>query len=698
MKNNFKKGGLLAVFLLSIQLLFAQQVTITGKVTDSKQEALPRVSIVVKGTMVGTVTGVDGTYSLQVPGNAEVLAYSFIGMRNVEQAINGRTTINVVLEDETFGLEEVVAVGYGTMRKVDISGASAQINTDDFRDLPSTDIAQSMQGRVAGLSVTSNSGAPGVSSKIRIRGGNSMLGNNDPLIVLDGVAVNMSLNDINPNDIESLDILKDASSTAIYGSRGANGVIVVTTKRGSTAAPRVSISSDYSIDQVSNTYDLLNAADYVTLNNITLTGKSADTDWQDMIFQNGMTSNSRISVSGGNDNLKYYLSGSVVDQKGLLINTGYQKYTLRSNIDTKINDKLNVSLNVTATKTEKNNSDDLAGSKDSPIWNSLIWSPTEPVYNEDGTYNKTDQYGSIKFNPYMVARERQNDLFTTSLLANSKIDYDITDKLTFSAILAVEDIKTENASFTNQFVSATTGSSRAYMDNFFWQTSYLLTYSNTFNEIHRLSVMVGFEQSQNTNKGFSASGSNLASESVGYDNLALNESAGIGSYWNRWALRSYLSRATYSLKDRYLLTATYRMDGSSKFQGDNEYSAFPSVALGWRISEESFMENVNNIDNLKLRASWGITGSQAISPYATLALLSARVYSYGTPNALTGYMPSGAPNPDLKWEETTQINIGADLTMFNGRLNATVDYFQKSTDGLLQAKAIPAYNGGGSII
>jgi TonB-linked SusC/RagA family outer membrane protein len=676
----------------------ADNRVVTGIVTDQTGEPIPGATITVKGTSQGTITNMDGAFSLSIPDDAEVLVFSFIGMETQEIPVGENLKFNVTLNEKITGLDEVVVVGYGTMRKVDVSGATSQISTDDFKDLPSSDITQSMQGRVSGMSIVNNSGAPGVSSKIRIRGSNSMLGNNDPLIVLDGVAVNMSINDINPNDIESIDVLKDASSTAIYGSRGANGVIVITTKRGASGAPRVQISTDYSIDQVSNTYDLLNGEDYIALNNITPTSEVANTDWQDMLFRQGMTSNTRASISGGKDNLNYFLSGSMVDQKGLLINTDYQKYTLRSNVDTKINDRLDISLNVTASKTETTNSDVLEASKQSPIWNALIWSPSEPVYNEDGTYNKTDQYGSIVYNPYMRSKERQNDVFATSLLANSKINYKILETLDFTATLAAEEIKTENASFTNQYVNATTGSSRSFADNFYWQTSFLLTYSNTFNDIHRLSLMGGFEQSQNTTKGFNANGNDLASESVGYHNLALNESSSIGSYWRRWALRSYLSRATYSLKDRYLLTATYRIDGSSKFQGDNEFSAFPSVALGWRLSEESFMDNASSVNNLKLRASWGVTGSQAINPYATMALLSQQTYSYGTSNPLTGYMPSGAPNPNLKWEETTQINIGADLLMFNGRLNATIDYFKKNTEGLLQAKALPAYNGGGTII
>jgi TonB-linked SusC/RagA family outer membrane protein len=675
-----------------------QQKSISGTVTDESGQPLPGVTVIIKGTMQGTVTGVDGSYSIpNIPEDA-TLQFSFVGMKAQEIVVGDQTSIDVTMVADAFGLEEVVAVGYGTMRRMDISGASARVSTSEFQDLPSTDIAQSMQGRVAGLAITSNSGSPGASSKIRIRGGNSMLGNNNPLIVLDGVAVNIGLNDINPNDIATLDILKDASSTAIYGSRGANGVIVITTKTGNSDIPRIQISTNYSLDQVANRYDMLNAADFVTLNDITLTGQSADTDWQDQVFQNGITRNTQLSITGGNEKLKYFLSGSLVDQDGLLINTGYRKYNLRSNIDAKINDKLNVSLNISVSKTERNNTDDMAASKSSQIWQSLIWSPTEPIFNEDGTYNKTDQYSSIGLNPFMVATERQNDAFATALLANSKIDYKITDKLTYSAILGAEEIKTERANFTNQFVSPTTGSTREFRDNFFWQFTNFLTYKNTFNDIHRISVMAGFEQSQNTPKGFIADGSNLATEAVGYDNLALNASASIGSYWGRSSLRSYLGRATYSLRDKYLLTATFRMDGSSKFQDANKYSSFPSLGLGWRISEESFMQSVDNIDNLKLRASWGITGSQAIDPYATLALLIPQKYSYGTLNLLTGYMPSGAPNPDLIWEETTQINIGADLSMFNGRLNVTADYFKKNTDGLLQAKELPAYNGGGSII
>ncbi|WP_430812557.1 MULTISPECIES: SusC/RagA family TonB-linked outer membrane protein [unclassified Carboxylicivirga] len=688
----------------------AQTKQISGQIKDSYGGVLPGASVVVQGTTTGTISDIDGKYTLNAQ-SSDVLIFSFIGMKSQTIKVGDQETINVTLSEDAIGLDEVVAVGYGTMKRSDLSGASTTIKADDYKDMPTVDIAQSIQGRVAGVSISQTSGSPGATTKIRIRGGNSMLGSNNPLVVLDGVAMNIDLNELNPNDIESMEILKDASSTAIYGSRGANGVIVITTNKGQADKMRVQISSNYSFDRIANTYDLLEAAPYAELINAMNSGseifspaeieefrKKGGTDWQDEIFQPGYTSNNQVTLSGGSKKIQYFISGSYIDQKGLLVNTGQKRYSVRSNVDAQISERFHSSFNVSVTKSEKNNSNDMAGSKGSSIWNSLIWSPTEPVYNADGTYNINDQYGSIALNPYMVSMERMNDVFETITMANATFKYDLTDKLQWSAILGAENSDVEYADFTNRYVSTTTGSSRTYGNSLFAQLSTFLTYSNTFNGGHRLTAMAGYEQSSRTFKSFKAEGSNLISESVGYHNLSLNQSQGILSDYERWALQSYLGRFAYAYKDRYLLTATYRIDGSSRFREDNKFSGFPSAALGWRISEEGFMSDMSAFQNLKLRASWGVTGNQAIPPYGTMALLSKSVYSYGSPTAHIGYSPVGAENPYLKWEETTQVNAGLDVTTLNGRLNSTIDIFKKDTKGLLQAKALPAYNGGGKII
>ncbi|MCU4174259.1 SusC/RagA family TonB-linked outer membrane protein [Carboxylicivirga sp. N1Y90] len=713
MKKRFRLFLQFSVFAF-LSLFFvieasAQSKQVSGQIKDSFGESLPGVSVVVQGTTNGTISDIEGKYTLNVDAK-DVLVYSFIGMKSQSINVGDQVTINVTLLDDAIGLDEVVAIGYGTMKRSDLSGASTTIKADDYKDMPATDIAQSIQGRVAGVSISQTSGSPGATTKIRIRGGNSMLGSNNPLIVLDGVAMNIDIGDLNPNDIESMEILKDASSTAIYGSRGANGVIVITTNKGQSEKMRVQISSNYSFDQVANKYDLLEAAPYAELINAMNSSdvfspseienyrRNGGTDWQDEIFQQGYTSNNQVSLSGGSKKVKYFMSGSYLDQNGLLINTGQKRYSLRSNVDAQVSDRFQASFNVSITKSEKNNNDDMAGSKGSPIWNSLIWSPTEPVYKEDGSYNMNDQYGSIGLNPYMVSMERKRDVFETITMANATFKYELTNKLQWSAIFGVENNDIENAEFINRYVRTTTGSSRSYGNSLFAQASTFLTYNNTFNKVHRLTAMGGYEQSSRTFKSFSANGSNLLSESVGYHNLALNASQGIASNYERWALRSFLGRVAYAYNDRYLLTATYRMDGSSRFRDDNKFSGFPSAAIGWRLSEEGFIKDMDMFQNLKLRASWGITGNQAIRPYGTMALLSPFTYSYGTPTGYTGYSPVGAENPALKWEETTQLNFGLDFSMFNGRLNSTIDVFKKNTDGLLQAKALPSYNGGGTVI
>lgn len=685
---------------------FAQQ-TISGKVSaDSSGNPLQGVTISVKGGKTATQTTAEGGFQITAPADA-VLVFSSIGYSNKEVPVNGQSYLDVQLQAVAQNLQDVVVIGYGTQRKTNVTGAIATVSPSSYKNQPVTTVSSALQGRATGVSVSSASGAPGGVTKVRIRGSNSINSSNDPLFVVDGVALgSISFQDINVNDIESMEVLKDASATAIYGSRGANGVIIITTKSGKAGKMVVNANGFVTANDIGK-YDLLDPVAYaqqanhiagtdVLPNPESYAGKG--TDWQDQVFRTGYTQNYQVSLAGGTDKSRYYLSGYYVKQSGIVVNTSQQKIALRSNIDSKLGKKVSVGLNMFLTNIQSKNNGDM-GSKASPVTSSLTWSPTEPVYDDPATgeYNRY-AISPIGPNPYMIAQESDYEGKSNTAVVNAKLKWDITDWLSFNTNLGVDANFYRSGYVNNEWINQSNQSSgQGYSDNYTLQNSNVLTYHKTFNGVHNLSVTGVYEQTSNKYSGFNADGGGLTSVAYGYYALGLNSSQGISSFYSNWGLQSYLGRATYSYKDKYLLMATYRADGSSKFQStSNKWAYFPSFSAGWKISEEDFMQNVTAISNLKLRGSWGKTGNQAIAPYSTLGLLATQQYSYGTSTAYQGYSLGNPPNPDLKWETTTQWDIGLDAGLLNGRLNISMDYFNKLTDGLLLQKTIPDYNGGGS--
>lgn len=684
---------------------------VTGKVADSNGGSLPGVSVVVKGTTTGVTTDNNGSYSLSnIPENA-TLQFSFVGMKTQEIKIGTQTSINVVLADEAIGIEEVVAIGYGTMKKSDLTGSITSVSSNDYKSQPVTNPGEILKGRAAGVSVTTLSGAPGGDFKIRIRGANSILGGNDPLLVVDGIQGGISLNDINPNDIESMDILKDASSTAIYGSRGANGVILVTTKSGSTGAAKVELNTFYSLKTARDPFEVMDPVLYAETVNLSTGGtaySSSDIEklrrnggshaYKDLL-QQGLIKNYEVSARGGSKLAKYSLSAGIQNEDGVLINTKLKKYMFRSNISTQLSDKITVGLNLNATQTVGHN---ISSSYDE-TGAAHNWGPAESIKNPDGSWQMSDPYGYYLTNPVMLLNEMNRDNVSTIGVIGTNLKYDILKGLTFQSIGGLNMNYWNGAYCNNELfalspsVGGKTGSGQSSGTSSYWQLSNTLTYSKTINADHRFTVMTGIEASEGKYKGFNADGTDMATTSVGYYNLSMNTTKTIGSAYSSSTLNSYLARATYNYKDRYLLTGTYRADGSSKFKGNNRYSYFPSLGLGWRLSEEDFIHNMNVFDNLKLRASWGKTGNQAIGAYGTLSLLTQSDYSYGTNSNFPGYKPQGSSNPDLKWEVTTQTDMGLDVAVLDNRLSVSLDMYKKSTSGLLQAVAIPNYNGGGTV-
>lgn len=682
-------------------------ITIQGRVKNEKGEPLAGAVVKVKSSGKAVVTNSTGSFTITASSGSDVLIVSMVGYKTIETTINNNTNLSIVLMQEVHALDSIVVVGYGTQKKSNLTGSFTTISSSDYKDQPVLNMSSALQGRAAGVSVSSASGAPGGVVKIRIRGANSINSSNDPLIVVDGVALSsISFQDINVNDIENMEVLKDASATAIYGSRGANGVIIVTTKSGKVGKIRLDANGFVTANNIKK-YNLLGPVQYAELaNHIAGTDVLPDptsyaskgTNWQNQDFRTGVTQNYQVALSGGTEKSRYYISGYYVDQTGIVVNTHQQKISLRSNIDSKLSDNVSIGLNMYLTNIQQKNNGELGG-KWSVVTSTLTWAPTEPVYDDPATkqYNR-NAISPIAPNPYMLAMENDYEGKSNTAVVNGKLKWDITMWLTFDANFGLDANFFRSGSVDNEWVNQASQASRqgAY-DNYTLQNSDALTFHKTFNDAHNLSVTAVYEQTGNKYTGFDANGSGLSSVAYGYYNLGLNASQTISSFYTNWGLESYLGRITYDYKGKYLFMATYRADGSSKFQTTkNKWGHFPSLSAGWKLSEEDFIKDLNVFSNLKLRASWGKTGNQAISPYSTLGLLTSQLFSYGATTNYQGYSLGNPENPDLKWETTRQWDIGLDVGIINNRINITADYFNKLTSGILQQKTIPDYDGGGS--
>lgn len=682
------------------------QTTISGRVLDASGSPLPGVTVVVKGSTKGTITDAQGNYSLpNVPGEA-TLVFSFVGMKTQEIPVGGKTTINVNLAESTIGIEEVVAVGYGTMKKSDLTGSVASVSTKSFIDQPTSSTNSILSGRAPGVTVRRMNGAPGRESTIRIRGANSLYGGNDPLIVVDG---NYSGGIPNANDIESIEILKDASATAIYGSRGANGVILVKTKRGAEGKPTFSFYSDFSFDNIAKRYSLMDAYEFAEYNNrvgaypftdaeIASYKTNKGTNWQDEIFQTGFSQTYKAAFSGGTKNVRFYISPSYAKTTGTILNTEASGYGLTSKVDMDLSDRVTVQI-----ETSLGHGDNLnpgmasgGGKGTIPLTAAIIWAPTEPVYEADGTYNRLGIGTSTVLNPVLITTGVNTNYSNNgSGVGNLKVK--IVEGLEFNAKGIVSFGTGGSRNFANKnLTGVSAAASQSSYESKSWLVNSFLTYSKTIASIHDFSVMAGFEETKGSSQSLSGSANILPLESVGWYNLGLAApNISVGSGYGNSAMRSYFGRLNYNYGSRYYLTANFRADGSSKFKGDNQFGYFPSFALAWKLSEEKFMKDQNIFQNVKVRGGWGITGNQAIGDYATYTTLGDRGFYWGDVQQ-AGYYARVGGNPNLKWESTKQLNLGLDLTTLSGHLSVTLDYYDKKTEDLLAPVSVAAYNGGDS--
>jgi len=684
---------------------FQQQKSVSGKVTDSSGAPLPGVTVIVKGTTNGIITDSNGSYSLsKVPGDA-TLVFSFVGMKTQEFSVAGKTSIDVVMQEETVGIEEVVAIGYGTVKKSDLTGSVASVSSKSFLDQPASSVNSVLSGRAPGVTVRRMNGAPGQGSTIRIRGANSLYGGNDPLIVIDG---NYSSSLPNMYDIESIEILKDASATAIYGSRGANGVILVKTKRGSEGKPTMNFYSNVSYDKIPNTYDLMDAYEFAEFNNRVgtysftddeLAGYKANggTDWQKEIMKTGVSQNYKVTLSGGSKNVRYYISPGYGKSTGTIRNTEAESYGLSSKVDMDLSDKISIQV-----ETNVGHSDNLnpglasGGSKTSiPLMAAMVWSPTESIYDSDGGYNRLGIGTGSIINPVLMTTVKKTN-YSNSGSGIGNLKAKIINGLVLDAKGSIafgtgggRNFESEEYNGVNANASQSSYESRTWLINCF------LTYSKTIAKLHDFSLMAGFEETQSKTRSLSGSADDLPLESVGWDNLGLaSPNVSVGSSYSNSAMRSFFGRLNYDYASRYFLTVNYRADGSSKFKGNNQWGYFPSFSLAWKLSEEGFMKDQNVFQNIKLRGGWGIIGNQAINSYETYTTLGSRSWSWGTSTAYSGYYAQVGGNADLKWESTKQLNIGIDLSTLNNKLDISLDYYNKKTVDLLAPVSVAGYNGG----
>ncbi len=703
MKKTVKLFVLL--LLLSQSYAFAQSNRVTGKVTGPDNQGLPGVNVQVNGTTVGTATDATGNFSLNAAGTAS-LVFSTIAYISQTVAVNGRSIVNVQLAEDLKTLNEVVVVGYGTQRKTDVTGALTAISTKDFAQQPITRLDQVLQGRAAGVQVTQANGAPGGDARIRVRGANSVLGNNNPLYVVDGF-VGADFNFINPSDIETLQILKDAASTSIYGSRGANGVVIITTKKGAKGI-KVMYEGQASTSEVIKRFDVLPAGEFADIVNTraTATGsnkpftdtqvagfkQNGGTDWQDLVYRKGSGQQHQVTVSGGGDKSTFMISGNYVGQSGIVQNSNFKRYILRSNFTTQINDKLTLRLNLSGSKTQNHNTNGGGA-----LIQVLAWAPTTPAYDTDGQPTFTDPIGSVYRNPIDYLYDQSVNADRATFNAIGGLNYKLPIKgLSLDVSYAINYLNAQNLNLSGKRLSNNNPSASRYSaEQVTLQNTNNLNYTLTAGN-HSITAVAVLETQQFTNRDFTATATGLRFPQLGYDNIGGNSAASVASSFSKSTLLSLLGRVNYAYKEKYLVTAAVRRDGSSKFSPENRFSVFPSVAVGWRLSEEKFIKNLNVFSNLKLRGSWGTTGSQAIGSYATLSPYGTTFVAFNNTAAVAGVIQGNQGNRNLKWESTRQTDVGIEMEFLNGRVRIEADYFHKNTTDLLLNAALPSYAGGGT--
>lgn len=716
------KGRQIVIFLpneTSKQEIKAQVGAIVGRVVDENKQPLVGVSIQVKGTTIGAATDIDGNFSLPTNAAQPTLVFSYVGFERKELIATQRT-LSVELKSESKNLNEVVVVGYGAVKKRDLTGSISAVKEKDFNVGLVTAPTQMLQGRVAGVNITSNGGEPGAGTTVRVRGSNSIRSGQDPLYVVDGIPLDITdvqpqgasvtgvgdaakknpLNFLNPDDIESIDVLKDASATAIYGSRGANGVIIVTTKKGKEGKGKVTYSGYAGVSYLPTKYPVLSANEYrqfVKDKGLTLNDGGANTDWQDQIFRTAYSHSHSLSYGGSKGSANYRASLSYLNQDGIIKKTGVEKYTGRFNVSQKaFNDKLLIEGSLTASRNKDQRAPigESGGVEGDMLLSALKLNPTFPVYNADGSYNQPSK--DVR-NPLAMINLTNDNTQTDRILANISGTYTIIDGFTFKTSFATDNSRavrkvTQNKALTYLVNNGTANINNVNRDNYLFENYF--NYNFNVGERHSFNLMAGYSYQKFESYSYGIGVDGFTVDNIDY----LNELA-FGNYnqaktysdISRNELQSFFGRINYNLDNKYLLTVNFRSDGSTKFGSNNKYGYFPSAALAWKMNEEEFLKDIHEISNLKMRFSWGITGNQEIPNKISQMLLgNTSGASLDGGNSVTpGITLTRTPNPDIKWEKTEQLNWGLDFGLFNGRISGGVDLFYKTTkDVLLEVYSI----------
>ncbi len=688
----------LSVLFISLGSMSAHaQGVISGKVTNESNEALVGVTIIVEGTSVGTLSDDTGSFSLKAASDA-VLVISYFGYTTQNIPVNGRTSLNVTLVEENTTLDEVVVIGYGSVKKSDVTGSVSSVKAADIQAIPLLNAGQALQGRAAGVFVqTQNGGEPGADISIRVRGSSSLNASSDPLVVVDGF---VGAAFPQQNDIESIEVLKDASATAIYGSRGSGGVILVTTKKGKAGQSIVEFNSSFSAQQTTNRLDLLDANGFAQYQNMVRANAgdppyaqgSENTDWQDEIYRNGNTQNYQLSVSGGSDNVNYYFSGTYFTQQGILVNSGFEKVQFLANVDAKVSDRLKIGINSVASRSEQNGvstqssgSDPVGsvnGGGDDVVSLAFRFAPDVGRYNDAGNFSQNTVGDDIE-NPWAVATQITNETKTDNSRTNMYLDYEILKGLSFKTTLGYRTQNSRQGYFKPQTFVLSAGG--AFLESV-KRTSLLnenyLTYTSAIGQ-GNITAVAGHSYQKSTTEGLEAGTRGLLTDAFSWHNLEAGQIdlRTVDSRFSESEIESIFGRVNFDWAGKYLLTTTVRRDGASNFAANNKYAIFPSVAVGWKISKEKFLADNKTLSNLKLRASYGLTGNQAIGPYESLA-----IYRVQPPSAVGGAFGvdlAREANPDLKWETSYQTNVGVDVGLFRDRITFSADYYNIDTKDLL---------------
>ncbi|WP_460945660.1 SusC/RagA family TonB-linked outer membrane protein [Spirosoma daeguense] len=698
--------------LISCSVGWAQSV-VTGQVTGAGDKvSLPGTTVSLKGTTTGTTTDATGNYRISIGNQANAtLVFSSVGYLTKEVSVGSQSTINVEMTVDDRQLDEVVVVGYGTVRKSDLTGSLAQVKGKEIDAFPATNVLQALSGRAPGVQVTQNTGAPGAAISVRIRGTNSIQGSNEPLYVVDGFPTSGSNPTIvNNSDIESIEILKDASATAIYGSRGANGVVIITTKQGKSGKMTVDYEGSYSIQSLRKKLDLMNAKEYAMFYNEQATNDKVAPyftqdqinsfgegyDWQNLVFQKAPMQTHNLTVSGGNEKTRFSVGGSIFKQDGIIRGSDYNRYSIRANISTDVSKKFNLSYGATLTKITTGRQNSGGGNRGGTLISAAISAPpTLTPYNDNGSYRVLATaypfISNVLINPLNYLEQFTDNVDANRVLANAALTFKPFDGLSIKISGGIENSDDQTDTYTTtKFINSQGSASVSSSRGMSLLSENTISYIKTIGQKHSISAVAGFTYQDFMNKSLNASGVGFLSDITETANLGSAAIPGIpGTSYSFSTLLSYLGRVNYSYNNKYLFTASIRADGSSKYSEGNKWGYFPSGALAWRVSEEDFMKNVSFMTDLKARASWGLTGSQAIGAYATLNNLSAGKTVFD--DALFNTFAPGTQLPgNLKWETTEQLDFGIDAGFLNNRFQLTLDYYIKNTRDLLNTVQLPS--------